>query len=226
MRPIEKGSQKELFKPYQKAKDLLVQKIGDYCSYCEIQSPSLQIEHVVPISKEGDEFSWENFLLACEHCNGKSNKSNKNESREEYFWCDKDNTFLAFIYKPDNTMIPNPKLSKEHLILAKNTINLLGLNRLPNSSNPPTFQDKRWFRRAETWGIALRSLKNWKLASNNIMKEQILLTAKNRGHFSIWMTVFNDYEIMKIALIETFTGTSKNCFDKKGNPVHRPNGQI
>ena len=68
------------FGSYRCAKDYLIQRIGEYCSYCE-RRRGLDVEHVIPRSVAQDlETEWSNLLLACRNCN--SRKSNKNDSRD------------------------------------------------------------------------------------------------------------------------------------------------
>lgn len=211
MRPIHKG-QKDDFKPYQDAQIPLRDAIGRFCSYCE-QAKELEVEHIVPRSKGGAEHEWENFLLSCKHCN--LNKSNKNNSRNGYYWADIHNTAYAFVYLENNKVQPNPKLSIDEKQTARKTIDLLGLNRLPSSDNPPSRKDERFLERQQTWNIALEALENWKEVSTQQMTKQIVSTAHQ--HFSVWMTVFKDVSEVKLALMDKFQGTAKNCFDKNGN---------
>ncbi|MBI5915939.1 MAG: HNH endonuclease [Bacteroidetes bacterium] len=227
MRPVEKGTQNEDFNPYQTALDPLAILLGRYCSYCEMQVyNSLEVEHVVSIAKGGDEFRWHNFLLACKHCNGSSNKSDKVSSREGYFWPDRDNTLLTFEYDELHHVRPHPSLNPDSHSIAQSTITLLGLDRFPGSQNPPTQGDKRHINRSEVWGVARESMNSWLNAPSKEMARQIILTATGHGFFSVWMTVFNHVAEIKLALIETFPGTAKNCFDQNGNPVTRPGGEI
>ena len=109
MRPVNKGEYTDC-NPYQDARNPLIDRIGDYCSYCEL-AKELAVEHVVPHTKGGEKYKWENFLLGCQHCNGSSNKSNKNSSREGYYWADIHNTAFVFQYLPNNTIRPNSKLT-------------------------------------------------------------------------------------------------------------------
>ena len=92
------GSEKK-FADYRNAKTDLLDRIGDYCSYCE-RTGDLHIEHVVPQKHRPDlEGNWGNFLLGCLNCN--LTKSYKNRSREGYLWPDRDDTGAAFEYFPD-----------------------------------------------------------------------------------------------------------------------------
>ena len=53
------------FRQYQQAKDHLIKRIGEYCSYCE-RCEDLAVEHVIPKSEAEDlETEWSNFLLGC-----------------------------------------------------------------------------------------------------------------------------------------------------------------
>jgi hypothetical protein len=40
------------------------------------------------------------------------------------------------------------------------------------------------------------------------------------------MTAFKDIAEIKLALIEAFPGTARNCFDHNGNPIARLGGKI
>ena len=217
MRPVNKGEHND-FSKYQDAQIPLRETIGRYCSYCE-QSKELAVEHVVSLFKGGAELEWQNFLLGCNHCNGSSNKGTKNDSREGYYWADQHNTAYAFQYLENNTIIPNPNLTDEEKVIAKATIDLTGLNRLPNSENPPTEKDERWFQRQESWNKALESFDDWEKYSSDSMCRQIIRTATQ--HFSVWMTVFKDVPQIKLALIEKFRGTARECFDENGDAVER-----
>lgn len=227
MRPVDKGTQNVNFEPYQSALEPLAIRLGRYCSYCEMQvCNSLEVEHVVSISKGGAKHEWQNFLLSCKHCNGKSNKSDKVVTRVNYLWPDEDNTFLAFEYGETFHVRPHAGLPVSYLSHATSTVKLLGLDRFPGSINPPTFGDKRYIKRNETWGIAKESLLDWQQVPSQEMARQIVRTAIGHGFFSIWMTVFKEIPEIKLALINAFPGTAKNCFDQNGNPVGRPGGKI
>lgn len=104
------------------------------CAFCESHITHInygQIEHFKPKSKYPELcFDWNNFLLSCAICNGKSNKSNKFPLEDEngpfINPVDEEPTdFLKFEYD---------SLTKRFLILPKNerafvTIKELGLNR-------------------------------------------------------------------------------------------------
>ena len=79
-RPTGNDGSRISFRQYRQAKDHLIERIGEYCSYCE-RCGDLHVEHVIPKSKAKDlETEWSNLLLGCGNCNGR--KSNKNDSRD------------------------------------------------------------------------------------------------------------------------------------------------
>lgn len=227
MRPVEKGTRTDLFKPYTNAVEPLVGVIGRYCSYCEMRvGNSIEVEHVVSLYNGGEAYSWENFLLSCKHCNGPSNKGYKVKSRADYCWPDQDNTFLGVQHADNGTAEAHPMLNSEQSTIATNTIILLGLDRSPCSKKPPTNCDKRHMERDTAWKMAQESLSDWAYIPTVEMKRQIVRTAIGHGFFSIWMTVFHDIPEIKLALIGAFPGTAKNCFNQNGSPVARPGGKI
>jgi len=75
MRPVERGNcpqdtagNRIPFAQYRDARDHLIDRIGDYCSYCEVcLHSSIHVEHVRPKQPQPAlERAWTNFLLACE----------------------------------------------------------------------------------------------------------------------------------------------------------------
>jgi len=223
MRPVDKGIVPKQYTNYQNSRDDLAKKIGWYCSYCEMPVKNMiEVEHVVP-KNEDNNLDWNNFLLSCKYCN--TVKSNRNTSRNGYFWPDTDNTFLAFSYSQAKIIEPNNQLAPAKMANAQNTIDLMGLDRYPGAINEPTEKDTRWRSKDEAWGKAQRALERWQKLPNLLMLEQIVETAKGTGHFSIWMEVFKDEIVVKQAFIKDFTGTAKNCF-VNGKPISRRGGQL
>jgi predicted RNA-binding protein with PIN domain len=46
MRPVVRGENTKIFKDYKDARRDLIEKLGEYCSYCEMRIPSsLDVEH-------------------------------------------------------------------------------------------------------------------------------------------------------------------------------------
>jgi uncharacterized protein (TIGR02646 family) len=225
MRPIEKGKNSKTFNRYQDAKDDLIERLGEYCSYCERKLPaSLAVEHVQPKSLHPELLlKWDNFLLACVNCN--SSKLAKDIRLEDYLWPDTDNTFLAFVYHEGGRIAVNDKLDDRQKKCAQNILDLIGLQK-PPKSNDPKNKDKRWMQRKEAWDKAVRSVKRLKEDDRKGFREQIVETADSAGHWSIWMAVFKDDKDMLRRFIKTFRGTSEECFDKSGAPIPRKGGIV
>jgi uncharacterized protein (TIGR02646 family) len=231
MRPVHRGprptdySEHEIqFGKYQEARSPLIQRFGQYCSYCEVKlSASLAVEHVQPKTKHPDqELEWENFLLACVNCN--STKSDKDVELSDYFWPDEDNTFRAFDYAEGGTIKPAEGLDGHLKVKATATIQLTGLDKQP--ANDPKASDRRWLNRKESWEIAQRAKERLFRNNNDDFREQIKENALSQGFWSIWMTVYEDDPDMRKRLIEAFPGTAQDCFDENSTPFLRPGGQI
>ena len=96
--PRENGLPKT-YRPHTIAKGDLEVNLGTYCSYCEVYSSDLEVEHI--ISQDQDNtlvYSWDNFLLACGRCNGRDNKTNRPVALGLVHLPHRNNTFLSFLY--------------------------------------------------------------------------------------------------------------------------------
>lgn len=225
MRPVQKGDAPGVYKDYNLAKKDLRDRIGLYCSYCEMPIINMPaVEHVIPVENGGSELEWENFLLSCQYCN--SNKKARNMTRDGYFWPDIDNTFLAFIYLRGQLICPAVGLSQQELACASETINLYKLDREPLPNQTWRYQDTRWFSRNQAWSLALESLNDWEECQSDAMARCITKTAVATGHFSIWMKVFENVHSIRHMLIQGFPGTAQDCFDENTQPVRRIGGNI
>lgn len=70
---------------YQQSKVDLEDNIGRYCSYCEIISNDLAVEHIVPKAPYPLKMiEWDNFLLGCKGCN--STKGDRPERKQAKQW--------------------------------------------------------------------------------------------------------------------------------------------
>jgi uncharacterized protein (TIGR02646 family) len=223
-RPIDSAGNSQVFTKYQEARGHLIDRLGEYCSYCEMPlKASLAVEHCQPKSQHPKlELEWDNFLLACTNCN--STKGDKDVSLADYYWVHIDNTFRAFIYLEGGLIRCHPSLTDEEKIKAEATIKLVGLDKI--SINDRERSDRRQSNRRETWDIAKRS--RGRLQTNNTpeMREQIVDLAKAKGFWSIWMTVFKDDRDMLQRFIAEFPGTCQDCFDQLGNPIPRAGGNL
>jgi uncharacterized protein (TIGR02646 family) len=230
MRPIIKGEhpsesgQPKLFKEYQEARGDLIDRLGQYCSYCEMKlDTALAIEHIRPKSLYPNlELEWSNFLLACTNCN--STKGTQDIILSDYYWPDEDNTFLAFTYLEGGLVRPNSQLNNQEKIKAEATLKLTGLDK--PFINDPKVSNRLLLNRRYVWDLAIRSLDHLHKNDTPEMRQQITCTATGHAYWSIWMTVFKDDSDMLKRFIEAFPGTCQDCFDDNCNPIPRPNGNL
>lgn len=224
------GSKHVVQKTYQDytiAKDPLIANIGGFCSYCENaygHDCDLHVEHVQP--KGLDKYAalkteWSNFLLACQTCNGKANKTDKDVVLTDIHLPHRNNTYLSLVYMPAGVVIVNPNLKGESFEHAKALWELVGLNKTPMTS---TRGDKRYRKRKEDWELAERYLAKFRAKKADV--ETIVDLVKGYGGWSIWFTVFSGVDEVRKALIEQFPGTAVGCFDANNHyePVPRNAG--
>lgn len=222
--PVDSSGNAKKFQEYQEARGDLIARLGQYCSYCEMKlDASLAVEHVQPKSLYPTlEREWNNFLLACTNCN--STKGSQDIILSDYYWPDEDNTFRAFTYLQGGLIRLNSNLNNQEKIKAKATLKLTGLDK--PFVNDPEVKDRRLLNRRETWDIATRSLNRLRTNDTLLMREQVAEHSVSQGYWSVWMTVFKDDPDMLRRFIEAFPGTCQDCFDYKGNPIPRPNGNL
>jgi hypothetical protein len=234
MRPVHRGPVPEAdgvpktYAAYGDARDGLIARLGDYCSYCELpchEGPA--VEHVQP--KGGShgrpelELIWDNFLLGCRYCNSVKRDTPVNLS--DFFWPDQDNTFRAFTYATDRAPQPAAGLSPLERAQAERTLRLTGLDREP--SHPKlTPKDRRWLKRREAWGKAIISFGDLQRSPSEAMRCQIVLNALGTGFWSVWMTVFSGDRDMLRRFVASFVGTERACFDADMKPVLRASGRL
>lgn len=228
--PQDRNGNDKQFTDYTLTRGELIRRLGEYCSYCEMQlDASLAVEHVRPKQPPDAtgvmterELDWNNFLLACTNCN--STKGNIDVVLNDYFWPNRDNTFLALTYSEGGVISPSNQLDPDDMARAIKTISLTGLDKYPN--NDPKASDRRWRNRREAWDIAQRAKQRLTQNDNDGIREQIVETAQAKGFWSVWMTVFeNDTDILG-RLIGAFAGTCDTCFDVANDyvPTARPGG--
>lgn len=213
---------------YSEAKTGLVYNLGEFCSYCEEayhQKRDLDVEHIQPKNYEEAgvkiydhlKTKWSNFLLSCKTCNGTDNKGTKNVILGECHLPHLNNTFKSLIYKAGGVVEVNPELSGLAKIHAENLLNLVRLDKTPETSCPG---DTRCRKRKKDWDLAEKYKKKYELGKIDV--EYIIDLVTSRGGWSIWYTVFDGFDDVRKALLE-FPGTAKNCFDPKNGyrPIDR-----
>ena len=232
MRPVERGNAPTdnngtviVFQAYGDARDPLIKKLGDYCSYCEVALHStVHVEHVRPKSKHvALERTWTNFLLACDYCN--PTKGDEDVVLDEYYWPDTDNTARPFVYNLDRAPQRADWLDANQRVIAQRTLALTGLDREPGHAQL-TPKDRRWFKRREAWGVALHERRKLTESDTPQQRDSAVHVAISRGFWSVWMQVFHDDYDMRRRLIAGFRGTAANCFDIDTQPVVRVGGRI
>ncbi|MCK6265376.1 HNH endonuclease [Vibrio sp. ZSDE26] len=236
MRPVSKGNAPVgvTFTNYRESFDYLLDRIGigeynniklaQYCSYCERVIPTnLAVEHIEP--KKGPyaqphlENTWTNFLLACVNCNSK--KGSKRVQFSMLYLPDRDNTFHAFEYRHNGEVHPSPALNRDQKVIAQNTINLVGLNEPIDTDVDGVAKDRRT-QRLNAISLALDSLEDLKTdPQNQTIQNLIVKGMLSSGYFSIWMSVFDAYPIIRRLFVDSIRGTQQSgCFDANGKTLH------
>ncbi|KQK26102.1 hypothetical protein AR438_11005 [Chryseobacterium aquaticum] len=229
MRPVERGpvpleadGSNKVFTSYGNARRDLIDRMGQYCAYCNQKLPSsLAVEHVQPKSLNPTlELEWSNFLLGCTNCN--STKGAQPVNLPDYLWPDVHNTHMAFSYTPDGKIDVNPALSDALKVKAQKMLDLVGLQNYPDNA---TASDRRWLNRKEAFVKANLALLLYQSASAKGAAEEceklLGFWACDNGFFSIWMQVFNAYPTVKRQIVLSFKGTADTCFDTDVNPLQR-----
>ena len=232
MRPVTRGDVPKdangvavVFKQYGDARDYLISRIGDFCSYCEVALHSgIDVEHVQPKKWHPDlETEWSNFLLACDYCNPVKGK--KDIALDQCYWPDTDNTSRPFVHELDRSPQLAAWLSPQQQAIARHTLELTGIDREPGDPKL-TVKDRRWRKRREAWGVALRERQKIELSDTTHQRDSAVHVAIGRGFWSVWMQVFHDDVDMRNRLNAAFQGTAKDCFDNTTQPSPRPGGQL
>lgn len=213
--PLEGGIQKS-YNPPSNAKPDLEGHLGCYCCYCEVFSSDLEVEHVVSRSQDVSlSHNWDNFLLACGRCNGRDNKSDKHVDLVSMHFPHRNNTIMSFSYGEGGYVKVNPLLTgTESYNHAENMLNLAGLDKVPGNPKYPDLNknDSRWLHRKGAWEWAIRYLPKYE--DGWLTAVEIAEFASQKGFFSVWYSVFTEHDDVKKALIESFTGTARVCFDE------------
>lgn len=211
------------YNPYSTSKPELAINLGEYCSFCEVPKcdEALHVEHVQCKAKYPNlEFSWSNFLLSCQRCNGTDNKGDTAIILADIHLPHQNNTLLSIQYTTGGLVRIHPDLEKDSpdYIKAQKLIDLVGLDKRPgHKKHLPN--DKRWNRRRIAWELATKYLQKWK--NKTIEVDTIMDLAKSNGFFSVWFSVFEYHSEIRKALVKAFSGTATNCFDSNYQPIPR-----
>lgn len=227
MRPVDKGSSPyKTIKKYQDALPYLEEKIGKYCSYCEMPIRHVpEVEHKVSKKHGGELTAWENLLLGCKYCNTRKKAETTTHNKEDYLWPDEKNTAIAYKYINGFPTVNEADLKEldptgKSYEKAQNTYKLVGLGNEPDLEKGE--KDKRLPERNASYYRALESLECWKHVKDapdefkKDMQKQIIMTAVSDGFFSVWMYVFIEEPQILSALIDNFPGTNKAFFEENG----------
>jgi len=227
MRPVNRGEipkkedgTKKVYTSYSQAKDDLRDRLGSFCSYCEMNIENQpDIEHVSPKSKNPDlEKEWSNFLLACKPCN--IIKDNNNDTRDGYVFPDTDNTSFLYEYSINGVKVKD-NLDEDIKKLATATLDLVQLDRKTDTSNRI---DDRARARNNSWDKAQMALGDFlELLSTTQNKDRLVnLTANTcNGFFSMWIQIFKDYPEVKKAILKNVAGSDLSCYDSNIIPIEQ-----
>jgi uncharacterized protein (TIGR02646 family) len=220
--PVDDDGQPIKFSDYGDAQRPLIDGLGGYCSYCGMRlDTSVHVEHVRPKSKHAHlRLTWDNFLLACVHCN--STKSAEDIVVAEYCWPDCDNPMMWICYGPDALVRAVPNLDPAEHDRALRTLELVGLDRVPGATRPPSAKDRRWKMREEAWRKAHRALGRLRRCDTTELREQIIEAAICDGYWAVWYAAFAADRDLRRRLIRAARGTCVACFDDSGAPTQRP----
>ncbi len=218
MRPIQRGDvpknkdgTEKVFNPYGLARGPLIDRLGQYCSFCESRCGSdLAVEHKLSQHFHKDkEHCWDNFLLACRNCN--STKGHEDLRLDDYYWPDTDNTFEVLCYSEGGRIAAATALTAVQEAKAVETLKLTGLDKRPSPTDPER-SDRRWNNRRNAWDLAERQRAKLERNRNADFLETVVELALQTGFFSVWMTVFAGDVEMQHRLINKFNGTSRKYF--------------
>lgn len=231
MRSVDKGPSPATYIAYGDAQFDLIQRLGPYCSYCEMEiSNEPDVEHVEPKSRGGALLDWNNFLLGCKKCN--KIKGKKNPNRNNHLWPDEDNTSVAFEYYNEIFVRPSPFLnpSSNEFQYAESILKLTGIDRVPfnQALTKKIKKDRRWQKRKIAWERADIARKRWRRNSSPEVAEQIADTAQAIGFYSIWIKFFSEAgELPVLQEIKSrFPNTYEPMPDPAGGFIVRPGGRF
>lgn len=222
IKPVNKGAKLGPFREYGLAKADLIERLGEFCSYCERKGDpqDLHVEHIYPKDPHPMlERNWSNFLLSCSTCNSYKNSALGNGRQTKLLskslWPHIDNTGNAFDYDQHGRVTISAGISAANGVLAAETLRLTGLGRTPAVA--ATFHAKgiaydSTRKREEAWAIAADALNLYQSNRTAAQLAALVRTARLTGYFSIWMTVFHAEVLVRRELIVAFRACAA-CYD-------------
>lgn len=226
MRPISKGlvpvdenGAQIVFTKYARSRRYLIDRIGEFCSYCERKiEANLAVEHVQPkATNPALALEWDNFLLGCTNCN--STKGDKSVVLTDFVWPDMDNTFEYFEYNDTGIVHVSPLIQDPQLRQRiQNMLDLVGLQKHPPQVGTVAWQeasDRRFEHRLGAWKDANIYKEMYENATNDIregMKPLLVELISHQGFWSIWMSVFKDFQEIQLAFAQAIVGTNISYF--------------
>jgi uncharacterized protein (TIGR02646 family) len=226
VRPVDRGDDPRSggdWDPYRLARNPLGERLGWWCSFCEAPMKlGIQVEHKLPkVHYPAQEFQWNNFLLACPHCNPRKGAP-PGFTLEDVLWPDEDNTFRAFAYV-DATVSVRPGLSSDVQDVAEATIDMVGLDNVPEPTSSD--RDLRFYWREIAWQKAASAKEDFDANPNNeLALSWMIRDAVSTGFFSVWMLAFEGVPAVRKRLIVAF-GVAESCFDDTTSAIARPGGR-
>lgn len=224
MRPVNRGACPSdrsgefiRFVDYAHARPFLIDRLGDYCSFCEMPlGASLAVEHIR--HKDNNpalECEWTNFLLACVNCNStKGVKVNAQADVDARAWPHLHRTFEVLVYSAGGVVAPATIEDRVFSAKVEAMVDMVGLTRRPGAglSKEQILRDsdRRYKKRREAWDEAVAAHDDLREADTPQIRRQILATARAKGFWSVWMTVFAADRVMIDALCKDpqYRGTS------------------
>lgn len=217
--PIDENGNVIIFTRYARSRRYLIDRIGEYCSYCERKiEANLAVEHVQPKDTNPNlSLEWSNFLLGCTNCN--STKGNKQVTLDDFVWPDIDNTFNYFEYNETGIVnIPFSIVDPNLRAKIQKMLDLVGLQKHPprlGTADWKEASDRRFEHRIQAWLDANHYMELYNSSTNEIreiMIPLIITIVLNQGFWSLWMNVFSEFTEVQIELLNKFVGTNIGLF--------------
>lgn len=215
MRPVDKGKAPDTeWKQYSDAEPYLEERIGAYCSFCELPIIHVpEVEHREAKAEGGEELAWDNLLLSCKYCNTRKGTTVKRGDKEKYLWPDEDDTYHVFTYDTEIPQLNRGYLDGQPQEIQEKASRLFGLVKLDHVPIRPNEKDRRYQERTEARNCALESRSDWEQvkgsANRKAFLHQIGMLAKAVGFFSTWMNVFQGDQEIEELLVSVFKGTRR-----------------